>query len=116
MAIHRSNDPKIAPYVGTLTANTTVGHGTGLVGVDTNGGTVTVTLAAGLADNTGYTLTVIDEGGFAGTNAITIATANGATVDGGTTATIGSNYGALSVYTNGTNYFTKSATSGGGTL
>lgn len=103
------------PRKSVITANTTVSDLGYLYPVDTNGGTVTVTLASSMVSD-GSKLVVKDEGGLAGTNAITIATGGSENIDGGTTATIGSNYGSMGLYSDGTNWFVKFTTSGGGTL
>lgn len=76
-----------------------------IIGVDTSGGAVTVTLPSAGAV-AGKVFVIHDEGGSAGTNNITVATEGSETIDGNSTATINSNYGSLRVYSDGTNYFT----------
>lgn len=55
----------------------------------------------------GKTFVVKDEVGGAGTTTITIRSAGEETIDGASTSTIATNYGAKSYYTDGTNWFTK---------
>lgn len=76
-----------------------------IIGVDTTGGAVTVTLAS---DDVaaGKIVVINDEGGAAGTNSITVATEGSETIDGSATATISTNYGSLRLYSNGSNWFT----------
>ena len=51
-----------------------------------------------------YTFTIVDEGGSAGTNAITIS-GGAATISGENSVLIDTNYGSLTIYTNGTEFF-----------
>jgi len=75
------------------------------IAITNTGSARTVTLAtADVID--GIHITINDESGAAGTNNITIATEGSETIDGASTATISSNYGSVSVYCNGTNWFT----------
>lgn len=76
-----------------------------IIGVDTSGGAVTITLPSAGAV-AGKVYVIHDEGGDAGTNAITIATEGSETIDGNSSATINSNYGTLRIYSDGTNFFT----------
>ena len=103
------------PRAALITTNTTVSDAGRIYPVDTGGGAVTVTLASAMVAE-GVHVTVNDEGGAAGTNAVTIATEGSETIDGATSQSIGSNYGTLSLYSDGTNWYTKSSTGGGGTL
>lgn len=98
-----------------ITANTVASDAGRIYPVDTSGGAVTVTLASAMVAE-GAHIVVNDEGGSAGTNAITIATEGSETIDGATSQSVGSNYGALTLYSDGTNWFTVSSTGGGGTL
>lgn len=54
----------------------------------------------------GKTFIVKDEVGGAATTTITIRSAGEETIDGASTSTITTNYGAKSFYTNGSNWFT----------
>lgn len=76
-----------------------------IIGVDTSGGAVTITLpSAGAVAGKIYIIN--DEGGAAGTNNITVATEGSETINGADTQTISANYGSLRVYSDGTNFFT----------
>lgn len=79
-----------------------------IIGVTDTSATRTVTLATVLLnDDPGARLIVVkDEGGAAGSNTLTIATEGSETIDGAATKTITSNYGAVRLYNNGTNWFT----------
>ena len=75
-----------------------------IVGCTDNSAARTFTLPSGASN--GQTFVIKDEAGTAGTaNAITIDTAGAELIDGAATATINSNYGSLSFYFDGTNYF-----------
>ena len=79
-----------------------------IVGVTDTSATRTVTLATVLLTDTPDARIVIvkDEGGAAGSNTLTIATEGSETIDGSSTVTITSNYGAVRLYSDGTNWFT----------
>lgn len=76
-----------------------------IVGVDSSGGAVTITLASATV-TAGRMVIIKDEGGQAGTNNITIATEGSETIDGAASKTISTNYGVLRLYSDGTNWFT----------
>ena len=68
-------------------------------------GAITIDLkTAQLID--GRVVHIKDAGGNAGSNNITITTEGSETIDGSSTASITDNYGALSIYSDGTNWFT----------
>jgi len=90
-------------HIGTYTADTTITD-EGIVGVDTSGGVVTVTIASSVI-NSGATLIIQDEGGNAGTDAITIATGGSENINGSATLQITSNYGGFVVESDGSNLF-----------
>ncbi len=69
-------------------------------------GAVTVTIPTALIPYI-KELTVKDSGGSAGTNAISIATEGSETIDGGASASISANDGSVTLYSDGTNLFTK---------
>jgi len=100
---------------GPVTSNTTT-SGEELVLVDTSGGGVTITLAT--ADvSEGNVVTVIDVAGSADANPITIDTEGGEGVDGGSSETIDTQYGAAVVASDGVDWYTAgggSSSSGGG--
>ena len=101
--------------VGVITANTVAADLGTIYPVDTNGGTVTLTLASSMVVD-GAQVIIKDEGGNAGTNAITIATEGSETIDGASSISIDSNYGALRLHSDGTGWFVSGSTGGGGTL
>ena len=53
----------------------------------------------------GRALIIKDAGGLAGTNSITVDTENSETIDGAATAVINSNYSAINLYCDGSNWF-----------
>jgi len=75
------------------------------LGVDTTSNTVDLTLPAASTATEGQTYVVKDEGGNAATNVITILRSASDTIDGTTSVEIGSAYAALSLYTDGSNWF-----------
>lgn len=79
-----------------VTANYTIVNEE-IVYVDTTGGAVTITLPPIQTGNGTVggrrSIRVIDSGGMAGTNAITVSRAGSNTINGGTSFTIGANYG-----------------------
>ena len=79
-----------------------------IVGVTDTSAPRTVTLATALMnDGPDARLVIVkDEGGAAGSNTLTIATEGSETIDGNSTATITSNYGAVRLYSDGSNWFT----------
>lgn len=76
-----------------------------IVGVDTSGGAVTITLGSATVTE-GRFVIIKDEKGNAGTNNITVATEGSETIDGSASITISSNYGAVILYSDGSNWFT----------
>lgn len=90
---------------GGHTSSVTISTANQIVGADTSGGVLTVTLASSMVA-AGAWIIVNDEGGSAGGNAITIDTEGSETIDGGSSITIGTNNGTAKVYSNGTNWFT----------
>lgn len=92
-------------YVGIDDTDTpfTPEAGQNLIGVDTTTAAVTVVLPDASSLPAGSEMVINDEGGNAGTNAIT---ADG-NVDGSDDPTISTDSGSLTLYTNGTAWFTK---------
>jgi predicted phosphodiesterase len=89
---------------GVLTSDTTLYGQDNIVGVDTSGGSVTITLNSNQC-NEGQVCTIKDEGGAAGTNAITIDTQGSEAIDGGSSVTISTDYGSVDIYSDGDNFF-----------
>lgn len=76
-----------------------------IIGVTSTASARTVQLmTASLA--AGKVVIVKDESGGAGSNNITISTEGSETIDGAASATISSNYGAVRLYCDGSNWFT----------
>ena len=75
-----------------------------IIGVN-RAGVVTVTLIASATAGAGFVYHIKDESGNASTYNITIDGNSSETIDGATTQTINTNYGAISVYSDGTNWF-----------
>lgn len=93
-------------------AYTTTGEG--IIFVDTTSSPVTITLSDADAKD-GREITIVDAGGNAGTNVITIDTESSQTIDGANTDTIGSDYGANRIVSDGTDWFTSGGGGGGAT-
>lgn len=69
----------------------------------------TITLPASSSNNTGKFYVIKDASGGASVNFITVTPTTG-TIDGAATATIGSNYGSMQVFSDGVSYFTQELT------
>lgn len=102
-------------YLGPITSNTTISGRCDIAGVDSSGGAVTVTLSSSLISE-GYPISLKDIGGAAGTNTITIETEGSETIDGSTSGSISTNYGAATLFSDGTNWYGIADVSSGGTL
>lgn len=88
---------------GTNGSYTTTGERYIFVDTATNSTAYTVTLAS--ADATlGRTIEIKDSGGGAGTNGITINTESTETIDGGSSTSISSNFGSVTVVWNGSEW------------
>jgi len=74
------------------------------VGVDTSAGPVSLTIPAASTATVGQTYLLKDEGGNASTNIITINTAGG-NIDGNSNTLLNSSYGAVALYTDGSDWF-----------
>jgi len=104
------DDERVTSGVKTA-AYTTAGEE--VVQVDTSGGAVTITLAS--ADIAlGNFVQVQDVGGAAETNAITVDTEGGEGIDGGTSITLTTNYGAKILASDGTQWYTAGGSAAGG--
>lgn len=68
-------------------------------------GACTITIPSTFATGGWAFITIKDASGNAGTNNITVSTEGSETIDGAATAVINSNYSAINIYTDGTNYF-----------
>ena len=88
------------------TGNYTVTTADYLVGVNSSGGAVTLTLPAAGATLDGQTWLIKDEGGVAQTKNITITGSNNTnTIEGTTQIVLASNYAAVKIYCDGNNKF-----------
>lgn len=76
-----------------------------IVAVTSTASARTITLPTA-SSASGLTFVVKDESGGAGTNAITIDGDASETIDGATTKVINTNYGSMTIYSNGTAWFT----------
>ena len=77
-----------------------------IVAVTTTAAPRTITLPSAVTVAVGALLIVKDESGGAAANNITVARAAAETIDGATSVTISTNYGAVRLYSNGSNWFT----------
>ena len=89
----------------TVAATYTIAALDEVVGVDTTSSALTVTLLAVNSNWDGKMYWIHDIGGNAGTNNITIATADSANINGSGTLVMAVNYDAVSLITDGTNWF-----------
>ena len=85
-------------------ADLTTDKGMHYIGVTDTTAARTITLASATVEE-GRVVIIKDESGGAGTNNITIATEGAETIDGANTYTIGNNYGAVTLISDGTNWF-----------
>jgi hypothetical protein len=92
---HTSVNHASSPYSPSSTTDYTLG-------CDSSGGTIVINLPA--LGWIGQTLIVKDETGSAGTNSITINAPGGHTIDGASSVVIGTNYGVVTLYSNGLNW------------
>jgi glycerate-2-kinase len=73
---------------------------------DSTGGPVTVNLRPAAIEGRGQIIHIKDEGGAAGTNTITVDAYDTETIDGSTTYAITTNYGSVTIRSDGFNWFT----------
>lgn len=103
-------------YIGPFTTNQTItDDDVDVVGVDTSGGAVTITLGTDIVEE-GKHIYIKDVGGAGGTNAITINTEGSETVDGGTSISVSANYGAAELVVDDSSNWWSIGAVGGGTL
>lgn len=88
----------------THTGDHTISTDNVIIPVNTSSSAVTITLYAA-SGNAGRIVCVKDVGGAAYTNNITIDANSSETIDGQTTQTISSNYGAVTMFCDGSNWF-----------
>lgn len=98
-----STSPETFAYTAVNTTPYAVLSTDHFIGVDSSGSTISIELPN--TTTTGRTIYIKDSSGNAATNNINVTTVSGATtIDGFTTKTISSNYGALSLIFNGSSY------------
>jgi hypothetical protein len=88
----------------SITANYSITSADHFVGVDTSNGAVTLTLPATSDVAEGKIYIIKDEGGNAATNNIIINTADSAEIDSLNAVSLVSNYGAISIYFNASDW------------
>jgi hypothetical protein len=88
----------------THTSNHTISTDNVIIPVNTSSSAVTITLYAA-SGNAGRIVCVKDVGGAAYTNNITIDANSSETIDGQATQAISSNYGAVKMFCDGSNWF-----------
>lgn len=76
-----------------------------IVGVDSSGGTYTVTIPSSVISEEGRVVIINDEGANANNNNISVATEGSENIDGSGSATISSASGTLALYSDGSNLF-----------
>ena len=96
--------PVLEAYANVTAATYTARASDRVIGVN-RACTVTKTLPTGEV-RTGRIYTVKDESGAAASNNITVATGGSENIDGSATNVISANYGSVTYYSDGTNWFT----------
>ena len=86
-----------------VTAATSATAADRVIGVDTTGGAVTVTLPTAASVRTGFILTIKDIGAATETNPITVARSGSDTIDGATSIILYAQYSAATLISNGSN-------------
>ena len=84
-------------------------QGETIIGVTDTSAVRTITIASSSISDPGYSLLIQDESGAAATNNIIVATQGSETIDGAATTSITSDYGAVLLYSNGTELFSGHA-------
>lgn len=105
-------DGQIEYNSSTQSANYTT-SAEGIIFVDTTSSPVTITLSDNDTQD-GHEITIVDSGGNAGTNPITIDTEASAQIDGASSTTVGSDYGANRLTSDGTDWYSSGGGGGGG--
>lgn len=98
---------KFIKKINNFTSTGNVGNNVANGLVDTTSGPVTLTIQSVNIAEEGREIFFKDVGGVAGANNITIATEGSETIDGAATYTINSNYGKVTLVSDGTNLFVK---------
>jgi len=87
-----------------ISSNYTVLSSDYIIGVNTSGGPITITLPSVASTTSGRTLIIKDETGNASTNAITVNCAGSDTIDGDNSILIDSNHIAIAIYCTSTGW------------
>jgi hypothetical protein len=90
-----------------VSTSTTLTATSSIVGITSTSTVDTITLPSATVIATGMILTIKDEGGNAGTNNIKVVTQSSQKIDGATSTVIASNYGSISLYSNGTQFYVQ---------
>jgi len=102
--IDQTIDARVLSFTNTISSNYTT-DGEQVFFVDSSGGSITLTLSTrDLVD--GNVVSVVDVGGSAGTNAININTEGSANIDGLSSFSLDTDYGATELASDGTNWYT----------
>ena len=88
----------------SITADYNITAADHFIGVDTTSGAVTVTLPARSSIGEGKIYIIKDEGGASATNGIKVQCADSARIDNLTSITLSSNYCAISIYFNASDW------------
>ncbi len=88
----------------SITSDYNVSSGDHFIGVDTTGGAITVTLPARTSVGEGKIYIIKDEGGASATNSIKVQCADNARIDNLASVTLSSNYCAISIYFNASDW------------
>lgn len=107
--VYRGTGVGISNYYGLTVvtgANYTALPGDETINVTVSGAPRTITIPTAGATNIGKVYIIKDVAGTAAANNITVTPASG-NIDGSTTSVINANYGKVTVYSNGTQWFTR---------
>ena len=94
-----------AIYVATATNLVTAGQN--IVGVTDTTAPRTITISSDDIGVSGHLVTIKDESGGAGTNTIVVDTEGSETIDGVSSLSITVDFGTVSLYSNGSDLFTR---------
>jgi len=86
-----------------VTAATTATAADRVIGVNTTGGAVTITLPTAASVRSGFVITIKDIGAATETNPITVARSGSDTIDGATSIILYAQYSAATLISNGSN-------------
>lgn len=87
-----------------ISSNYTVQSSDYIIGVNTSGGSLTITLPSVASTTSGRTLIIKDEAGFASTNAIYVSGSGSDTIDGDNSISVDSDHIAIAIYCTSTGW------------